>query len=448
MATTLVAEPIADARQHLGRLLAAVAADPSAQLDGIDPVALAGARPQWPPWPTPSLAMLVGPPRVVARRLDLRWMHRFDATCRLLDAVVAALGGPVGGPSGLSLLVERAAALGHRTWGTTSAGTSCRLLRCADGWVAVNLPRTDDIDAVPALVALIGSASLEASDGAEPTDDGVGVWDALAAAVATATTAGVVEAAQLLGIAAAAAPPLAGDIARWSGADEEGRVAGARPVPEPLIVTAGPPSSALGGPAPRVIDLSSLWAGPLCGWYLARAGAAVTKVESTSRPDGARAGTPTFWRRLNADKGLVELDLATAEGVDELRRLVAEADIVIEASRPRAMAAFGIDPADVVARGGIWCSISGYGRGGAAADGGGVDRIAFGDDAAIAGGLVADTGDEPWFIGDAAADPIAGVTAALGVTALWLQGRGGLVDVAMADAVAALTDGGPVACTP
>ena len=62
--------------------------------------------------------------------------------------------------------------------------------------------------------------------------------------------------------------------------------------------------------------------------------------------------------------------------------------------------------------------------------------MAFGDDAAAAGGLVTWVDETPWFIGDAAADPISGVTAAVGVLGLWSQGRGGRVDVAMRDAVA------------
>ncbi len=446
-------DPVADARGHLARLHAAVWVESSGALDAIDFDVLASARPLWPPWPSPSLAMLVGPPPVVPRHLDLRWLHRFDASCRLLDATVAALGGPAGGPTALSLLVERAALLGHRTWGTTSAGTSCRLLRCADGWVALNLPRVDDIDAVPALIGLLGHAgggiavpppdagSADATVAGDPAGGPAGVWAALAPVVAAARQSAVADAGRLLGLAVAVVPPLGSGAVPDADLEADGgdRVA-SEAVPPGLVVTPGSAVTARPGRALRVVDLSSLWAGPLCGWYLGRAGAEVLKVESTARPDGARAGTPTFWQRLNGGKTLIEMDLTTAGGVEDLRRLVAEADVVIEASRPRAMAGFGIDPADVIARGGIWCSISGYGRGDA-------DRIAFGDDAAVAGGLVADTGDEPWFIGDAAADPIAAVTAALGVTALWLQGRAGLVDVAMSGAVAALTGGGPVTCT-
>ncbi|MFN3218842.1 MAG: CoA transferase [Acidimicrobiales bacterium] len=437
MATTAVSAPVADAFDHLTRLVAGLDPTGIGHLadgtgTGVDLDALARARPEWPPWPTPSLAMLVGPPAVVPRRLDLTWLHRFDASCRLLDAIVAGLGGPMGGPSALSLLVERAALLRHRTWGTTSAGTSCRLLPGADRWVAINLPRPDDIDAVPALAGLLGAEIAVGGDDA----GGAGVWDALAPIIAATPAADVLAAARVLGLAVAVAPHLR------SSTSEAPTTPGAPAVPSALVVTPGSAASQATPSRPlRVVDLSSLWAGPLCGWYLVRAGADVVKVESSTRPDGARAGSPAFWRRLNGDKTLVELDLAATGGVEQLRRLLAAADVVIEASRPRAMAGFGIDPAEVIARGGIWCSISGHGR----TDG---DRIAFGDDAAVAGGLVADTGDEPWFIGDAAADPIAGVTAALGVASLWAAGRGGFVDVAMSSAVAALTGGGPVTCVP
>ena len=72
---------------------------------------------------------------------------------------------------------------------------------------------------------------------------------------------------------------------------------------------AGVVRSPLGEAAPRpdpagliVVDLSALWAGPLCGDLLARAGATVVKVESTQRPDGARRGPAEFFDLLNGRK--------------------------------------------------------------------------------------------------------------------------------------------------
>ncbi len=99
-----------------------------------------------------------------------------------------------------------------------------------------------------------------------------------------------------------------------------------------------------------VVDLSALWAGPLCGDLLARAGATVVKVESTQRPDGARRGTRAFFDLLNGRKRSVALDLQSRQGIRILHALVRRADIVIEASRPRALAQFGLDAPEVVAR--------------------------------------------------------------------------------------------------
>ena len=85
----------------------------------------------------------------------------------------------------------------------------------------------------------------------------------------------------------------------------------------------------------------------------------------------------------------------------------ARADVVLEASRPRALAQFGID-AEALTTGTpdgrgpqAWVSITGYGRTGDEAN-----RVAFGDDAAAAGGLVSWTDGEPLFCADAVADPL------------------------------------------
>ena len=100
-----------------------------------------------------------------------------------------------------------------------------------------------------------------------------------------------------------------------------------------------------------VVDLSALWAGPLCGDLLAAAGATVVKVESPSRPDGARRGPAAFFDLLNWRKQSVALDLQRAEGPRLLHALVQRADVVIEASRPRALAQLGISARRLVERG-------------------------------------------------------------------------------------------------
>lgn len=423
--------PVAVASRHLAEVAEALGLAPT----DVDLDRMATARPAWPVWPQPALDRLIGPPGQVLADIDLRWLHRFDALVALVDELSGRVGGPRGGPSATHLLVERAEMLGHHGWGATSAGTSCRLVRSRDGWLAVNLPREDDLAAVPALLddPVVPSSDARSAGGhrGDRADD---VWSALARLLPERTTAEVIERAELLGMPVAAVPEV------WT-ADAQRRHRGTITGPAPMVVEPGP--TATRDRPPHVVDLTSLWAGPLAGWYLARAGARVTKVESVRRPDGARHATPGFYRRLNGHKELLELELHTGAGAAALRELVASADIVIEASRPRAMAGFGIDPAAEVARGAVWCSITGYGRSGPFSN-----RIAFGDDAAAAGGLVTFVAERPWFIGDAAADPISGVTAAAGVLALWSSGRAGLVDVAMRDAVAHLTGGLPVVSRP
>jgi crotonobetainyl-CoA:carnitine CoA-transferase CaiB-like acyl-CoA transferase len=126
------------------------------------------------------------------------------------------------------------------------------------------------------------------------------------------------------------------------------------------------------------------------------------------------------------------VDLDGPAGIDELRRLVDAADVVIESARPRALEHLGIHAPAVVARrpGVTWVSITGYGRRDGEPESAG--RVAFGDDAAVAGGLVAyDDHDAPVFCGDAIADPLTGLYAALAVLASRHIGGGHLLDVAM-----------------
>ena len=121
----------------------------------------------------------------------------------------------------------------------------------------------------------------------------------------------------------------------------------------------------------------------------------------------------------------IPTDCEAAEGLDQM------------ASRPRALAQLGLDANDIVAANAgpqVWVSITGYGR-----TGEGANRVAFGDDAAAAGGLVVWTDDGPLFCADAIADPLTGLTAAGAcVDALRAGGRT-LLDVSMAAVSADLT---------
>jgi hypothetical protein len=218
---------------------------------------------------------------------------------------------------------------------------------------------------------------------------------------------------------------------------------------ELLGIAAGPvraPAQVLPGPStslplvPRsaegllVVDFSALWAGPLCGHLLALAGARVVKVETPSRPDGARRGHADFYRLLHGGQQSVVVDPDTSSGRRALAALVAAADIVIEASRPRALAGFGLDAHAAVAAGTTWISITAAGR-----DSG---RIGFGDDVAASAGLVAWDGDgAPVFCGDAVADPLTGITAAARALTAPVDGSGFLHDIAMSEVVAATLDG-------
>ena len=129
-----------------------------------------------------------------------------------------------------------------------------------------------------------------------------------------------------------------------------------------------------------VADLSSMWAGPLCGHLLAAAGATVVKVEGRSRPDGTRRGDPRFFDWMNSSKLSYAIDFRD----DDLRPLLEVADVVIEGSRPAALTRRGLGPEQVRgAPGRVWLRITGYGT-----EGDRANRVAFGDDAAVAGGLV------------------------------------------------------------
>ncbi len=321
---------------------------------------------------------------------------------------------------GGQLLGEHAALLGLGRRGAVSPGGGCRLVPARDGLLAVNLPRPDDVD-------LLG-AWLGVDAGDDP-------WAAVVLACSARPGAELAERAQLLGIPVALVPQ-PGEVAD----DEQSRHRRQQFPLEPWRVTREHP-----GVEPRepglVMDLSSMWAGPLCAHLIGLAGFRVVKVESLARPDGARRGPAAFYDLLHSGHESVALDFGDEAELARLGSLLAAADVVVESSRPRALDNLGLGPAVTLARSPatVWVSITGYGRVGPWRN-----RVAFGDDAAAAAGLIACGEDgSPMFCGDAIADPLAGLHAALAALAMCKGGHGGLVDVPLRDVVASTLRGQP-----
>ncbi|RNL61090.1 hypothetical protein EFK50_17065 [Nocardioides marmoriginsengisoli] len=317
-----------------------------------------------------------GPPLVPAAR-----------PASIVREQLAALGLRIPG-----LLGERAAYAGLTRRGPWSCGGAMRILPAQDGHVALSLARPDDVALIPALVE---------SDAADDPWAAIGSWAAGARALE------IEQRMELLGLP--------------GGAVRHG------PGTRPAVLTSvhGTRSP---GERPLVVDLTSLWAGPLCAHLLGRTGARVVKVESRTRPDGARSGPPDFFALLHDGHEQRTLDLAEEHDLEQLHALIREADLVLEASRPRALRHLGVVAEDVVAAGTSWLSITACGRAS--------DAVGFGDDVAARAGLVVPDGDDLLPVGDAIADPVVGVRAAAEAVAALASPEAVLLDVSMVEVVA------------
>jgi len=323
-----------------------------------------------------------------------------------IDKLASATGAKaVADLDGPTLLGERAM-LGNMTIpGRTSAGGGCRLFDAIDTAVALNLSRPTDRELLPALFE---------TDELDPDDN-----QAIAARIASRNAAALVLRGRELGLAIAAEHD---DVSTRSAPCTE--------------LMSGTPAVLGQRRTPRIVDLSALWAGPLASHLLWLAGADVIKVESRTRPDAMRTGNPEFYALLNQGKASVVLDLADRNDRHSLLSLIAKADIVIEAARPRALSQLGFDAADIVRRtpGLVWITITGHG-----AQGRNADWVGFGDDCGVAGGLSAalrSASGRTGFVGDAIADPLTGIVAALKAWEAWMSRRGGRFGLAMSHVVA------------
>ena len=205
----------------------------------------------------------------------------------------------------------------------------------------------------------------------------------------------------------------------------------------------------------RVLDLSRVLAGPWCTQTLADLGAAVTKVERPGNGDDTRAWGPpylkddagadtseaAYYLGANRNKRSIAIDIAHADGQALIRRLAAQADVLVENFKVGDLARYKLDAASLLAAnpGLIVCSITGFGQTGPYKDRAGYDYAVQG-----MGGLMSVTGERddqpgggPQKVGVAVADLFTGLYATIAILAALRHrdatGQGQLIDMALLD---------------
>ena len=197
-----------------------------------------------------------------------------------------------------------------------------------------------------------------------------------------------------------------------------------------------------------VLDLTRVRSGPTCVRQLADWGANVIKIEMPAEmqagdsPGGARHGSD--FQNLHRNKRSLSLNLKNPHGIEVLRRLVGEADVLVENYRPDVKNRLGIDYGSLSAIRPelVYASISGFGQDGPYMTRPGFDQIAQG-----MGGLMSVTGAPghgPMRVGIPVADLTAGLYTALGILVALLEreqsGRGQWVQTSLLEAQIAMLD--------
>ena len=196
----------------------------------------------------------------------------------------------------------------------------------------------------------------------------------------------------------------------------------------------------------RVVEMGQLIAGPFCAKTLADFGADVIKIEPPGAGDPLRNwrmlqdGTSVWWQVQSRNKRSIAVDLRSAEGQDVARRLIAEADVLIENFRPGTLEGWGMDWETLHAAnpGLVMLRISGYGQTGPYRD-----KPGFGVIGEAMGGLrhlTAEPGRVPVRVGVSIGDTLAALHGTIGVLmALYHRkvhgGEGQVIDVALHEAV-------------
>jgi formyl-CoA transferase len=196
----------------------------------------------------------------------------------------------------------------------------------------------------------------------------------------------------------------------------------------------------------RVVEMGQLIAGPFAGKTLGDFGAEVIKIEPPGAGDPLRNwrmlqdGTSVWWQVQSRNKRSIALDLRSAEGQDIARRLIGEADVLIENFRPGTLEGWGLGPDALLALnpGLVMLRISGYGQTGPYRD-----LPGFGAIGEAMGGLRHLTGEPgrvPVRCGISIGDTLAALHGTIGILAALYHrkvngGRGQVIDVALNEAV-------------
>ena len=199
-----------------------------------------------------------------------------------------------------------------------------------------------------------------------------------------------------------------------------------------------------------VLDLTRVLAGPFCTMYLADLGANVIKIENPKGGDDTRHlppfqnGHSLYYANVNRNKKGVTLNLKDPAGKELFKRMVAEADIVVENYRPGVMDKLGVgyDVLKEVNPRIIYGAVSGFGCYGPKSQRPGYDIVAQ-----ATGGIMSLTGEEgggPIRTGSAIADIVGGLNLTVGilaaVNARSLTGKGQRVDISLVDGVVSLLE--------
>ncbi|MDX2144813.1 MAG: CaiB/BaiF CoA-transferase family protein [Rhodospirillaceae bacterium] len=209
----------------------------------------------------------------------------------------------------------------------------------------------------------------------------------------------------------------------------------------------------------RVVDLSRVLAGPWATQILADLGAEVIKIEKPGAGDDTRGWGPPFAKdaqghdevaayflMANRNKKSIAIDLATNDGQDLVRKLIAQSDVVVENYKFGGLDKYGLDYAAIkkLHPGIVYCSITGFGHTGPYAHRPGYDLIAQAMSGlmSVTGNPAGTPGDEPMKVGVGVSDLFTGVYAAVGVLAALRHrdktGQGQHVDLALLDTTIAM----------